>query len=390
MSKSIYLDYAATTPVDPKVADAMRACLSAEGCFGNPGSSTHRYGWEAKERIDTAREQVAAGIKADPKTIVWTSGATEANNLAIKGYALAHQDRGRHIITAQTEHKAVLDVCGFLETQGFSVTYLKSCPDGLLSLASYKAAIRPDTILASIMLVNNETGVIQDIPEFAEIAHQHEFALHVDAAQAVGKIRVDVNALDADLLSLSAHKVYGPKGCGALYVRRRPRIKLQALIHGGGQELGLRAGTLATHQIVGMGEAFALADVKLPEDFRRIAGLQQQLWQGIAELPQIYRNGRVEDSVPHIVNISFAGVDGEALLMALQELAVSSGSACTSASMETSHVLRAMGVSDTLAHSTIRFSLGRYTTPAEIARAVALIKHHVDKLRSLSPLWKQP
>jgi cysteine desulfurase len=384
----IYLDYAATTPVDPRVIEQMVACLGKEGSFGNPASNTHIYGYQAKEKIEQAREQVAALINGEPREIIWTSGATESNNLAIQGAALANQHRGKHIITCKTEHKAVLDVCAFLETQGFEITYLPVQSNGLIDFELLKNAIRTDTILMSIMHVNNEIGVIQDIAAICQLAHQHNIIVHVDAAQSIGKIPVDVKALDVDLLSISAHKLYGPKGAGALYVRHRPKIRLQPLIYGGGQERGLRSGTLATHQIVGFGAACEIALREMTVEAARIKTLKNQLWQGISVLPQIQRKGDPVHSVPGILSVSFAGVDGEALLMALQLLAVSSGSACTSATMKISHVLQALGMPPTLAQATIRFSVGRFTTEHEMNQVVEQVIFHVNKLRQLSPLWK--
>jgi cysteine desulfurase len=388
MKRPIYLDYAATTPVDPKVLEAMLGCLSYDGSFGNPGSSTHLYGWQAKELVDTAREKVASAIGAVSQEIIFTSGATEANNLAIQGYAYAHANKGKHIVTSLTEHKSVLEVCQFLASKGYEVTYLKPDENGLISEQQFTAALRPDTILCSIMLVNNETGVVQPIAKFSEIARARGIAFHTDAVQAPGKIEFDINSLNVDMLSLSAHKVYGPKGVGALYLRRRPRVKIEALLFGGDQENGLRAGTLSTHQIVGMGEALCLAKQNLAEETLRLKQLKMQLWQGISSLPAVYLNGNL-DGAPGILNVSFAGVDGEALLMALSDIAVSSGSACTSATIMPSHVLIAMGRSAELAHSTIRFSLGRYTSEAEISQTVKLLQQHVSQLRSMSPLWRQ-
>ncbi len=390
MSLPTYLDYAATTPVDPRVIEQMVACLGKEGVFGNSASSTHIYGYQAKEKVEQARTQVATLINAEPREIIWTSGATESNNLAIQGAAFANQHRGKHIITCKTEHKAVLDVCGFLEAQGFAVTYLPVQANGQIDLNRLQQAIRSDTILISIMHVNNETGVMQDIAAISQIAHQHHIIFHVDAAQSVGKIPVDVKALDIDLLSISAHKIYGPKGVGALYVRHRPKVRLQPLIYGGGQEKGLRSGTLPTHQVVGFGAACRIATDELSTEAQRIAALKDALWQGISILPEIKRNGDPEHSVPGILNVSFAGVDGEALLMALQDVAVSSGSACSSATMQVSYVLQALGLSVDLAQATIRFSLGRFTTEAEINQAIEQVLVHVTKLRQLSPLWKTP
>lgn len=381
----IYLDYSATTPVDPRVLDEMLVWL--KGSFGNPASSSHPYGWDAEEAVEKARAQVASTIGAQPREIVWTSGATESNNLAIKGAAEAYEPKGKHIITLQTEHKAVLDTCKALEKRGFELSYLPVQEDGLLDLAELRKALRPDTILVSVMLVNNEIGVIQDIPAIAALCRENGSLLHVDAAQAVGKCPVDVTALDVDLLSMSAHKVYGPKGIGALYVRRKPRIRLEAQIHGGGHERGFRSGTLATHQIVGMGKAFELAQTEQHDDNQRIAALQQQLLEGLSTIPAMYINGSLSSRVPNNVNVSFDGIEGEALMMDLAGLALSSGSACTSASLEPSYVLKAIGRSDQLAHSSLRISLGRMTTEAEVSAAVSAIQSSVARLRELSPLW---
>ncbi|MFN3920606.1 MAG: IscS subfamily cysteine desulfurase [Methylohalobius sp.] len=386
MKLPIYLDYAATTPVDPRVVEKMLPYLSGE--FGNPASRSHRFGWEAEKAVENARAQVASLIGADPKEIIWTSGATESNNLALKGAAFFYADRGRHLVTVKTEHKAVLDTMRELESQGFTVTYLNVQPNGLLDLDEFRAALRPDTILASVMYVNNEIGVIQDIAALGGICRERGVIFHVDAAQATGKVEIDVEKLNVDLMSLSAHKTYGPKGIGALYVRRKPRVRIKAQMHGGGHERGLRSGTLPTHQIVGMGEAFALARLEMAQELPRIRQLRDRLWAGLRELEAVHLNGDWEKRVPHNLNVSFAYVEGESLMMALKDIAVSSGSACTSASLEPSHVLRALGRSDELAHSSIRFSLGRFTTVEEIDYAVALIREKVNHLRELSPLWE--
>lgn len=382
----IYLDYAATTPVDPRVAELMVRHLTADGVFGNPGSHSHVFGWAAQKAIEQAREQVAELIHAQPREIIWTSGATESNNLAIKG--LLSRQQGGHIVTSKTEHKAVLDPCRQLQRQGYTVTYLDPDSSGLISLDSVAAALRDDTVLVSIMHVNNETGVAQDLEAIGKLARSRGIVLHVDAAQSAGKLPLNLQALDVDLMSFSAHKVYGPKGIGALYVRHRPGLRLHAQLHGGGQERGLRAGTLATHQIVGMGAAFAIARETLAEESARLLKLRQRLWQGLENMPAVYLNGDPRQRVAGILNISFAYVDGEALLMELVEhIAVSSGSACASANLEPSHVLRAMGRSDELAHSAVRFSIGRFTQEQEIDRAIQLVRDAVSRLRALSPLW---
>lgn len=388
MSKPIYLDYAATTPVDPRVAKKMCSYLTLEdGLFGNAASRSHAFGWKAEEAVDEARRNVAALINADPKEIVWTSGATESDNLAIKGAAHFYAKKGKHLITCKTEHKAVLDTCRQLEREGFEVTYLDPEENGLVDLAKLEAAMREDTILVSIMHVNNEIGVIQDIAAIGELCRSKKILLHVDAAQSAGKVPVDVEAMKVDLLSLSAHKVYGPKGMGALYVRRKPRVRLEAQMHGGGHERGMRSGTLATHQIVGMGEAFRIAREEMASENERIRMLRDRLLEGIKDIEEVYINGDMEQRVPHNLNISFNFVEGESLMMALSDLAVSSGSACTSASLEPSYVLRALGRSDELAHSSLRFSIGRFTTEADIDHAVELIHTKIAKLRALSPLW---
>jgi cysteine desulfurase len=382
----IYLDYSATTPVDERVLQAMLPWLSER--FGNPASRSHAWGWDAEEAVERARGQVAALIHADPREIVWTSGATESDNLAIKGAARFHAGRGRHVVTVRTEHKAVLDPCLELERQGFEVTWLDVDANGLVSPDALAAVLRPDTILVSVMLVNNEIGVIQDVAALAALCRDRGILFHTDAAQATGKLPIDVQALGVDLMSLSAHKTYGPKGVGALYVRRKPRVRLEAQIHGGGHERGLRSGTLPTHQIVGMGEAFTLAGELMDTEIPRIRALRDRLWDGLRDLPDVYLNGDPDQRVAHTLNISVAHVEGEALLMAVPELAVSSGSACTSASLEPSHVLRALGRSDTLAHSSLRLTLGRYTTRDEVDRAVRLLRDQIGRLRELSPLWE--
>ncbi|WP_322995160.1 IscS subfamily cysteine desulfurase [Castellaniella sp.] len=382
----VYLDYSATTPVDDLVVEAMVPWLAQR--FGNPASRSHAWGWDAEDAVEQARAQVAGLIHADPREIVWTSGATESDNLAIKGVAEFHAARGRHIITLRTEHKAVLDACQALEQQGFSVSYLDVDAHGLLDPQVLQAALRPDTILVSVMLVNNEIGVIQDIAALAAIAKQHGVLFHTDAAQATGKVQIDVQALDVDLMSLSAHKTYGPKGVGALYVRRKPRVRLAAQIHGGGHERGLRSGTLPTHQIVGMGQAYALAAQLMDTEVPRIRALRDRLWDGLKDLPDIYLNGHPDQRVAHTLNFSVAHIEGEALLMSIPELAVSTGSACTSASLEPSYVLRALGRSDPLAHSSLRLTLGRYTTQDQVDLAIRLLRTQILRLRDLSPLWE--
>ncbi len=382
----IYLDYSATTPVDPRVAAQMMPYLVEK--FGNPASRSHSFGWEAEAAVETAREEVARLVNADAKEIVWTSGATESNNLALKGAAQFYAGKGKHIVTLKTEHKAVLDTCRELERQGFSVSYLDVREDGLLDLAAFTAALRPDTILASVMFVNNEIGVIQPIAEIGEICRARGVLLHVDAAQATGKLPIDLAQLHVDLMSFSAHKTYGPKGIGALYVRRKPRVRLAAQMHGGGHERGFRSGTLPTHQIVGMGEAFRLARLEMGSENERIRMLRDRLLAGLSDIEHVYVNGDLEQRVPHNLNLSFAYVEGESLLMAVKDLAVSSGSACTSASLEPSYVLRALGREDELAHSSIRFTLGRFTTEEEVDYAINLLHAKIGKLRELSPLWE--
>ena len=382
----IYMDYGATTPVDPRVVDAMIPWLREH--FGNPASRSHAWGWEAEEAVEKARGQVAALIGADPREIVWTSGATESNNLAIKGAAHFYQTRGKHLITVKTEHKAVLDTMRELERQGFEVTYLEVQPDGLLDLDQFRAAIRPDTILASVMFVNNEIGVIQDIPTIGAICREKGVIFHVDAAQATGKVEIDLAKLPVDLMSLASHKTYGPKGMGALYVRRKPRIRIEAQMHGGGHERGMRSGTLPVHQIVGMGLAFEIARQEMAEENERIAALHKRLLDGLSDIEQVFVNGDLTRRVPHNLNISFNFVEGESLIMGVKGLAVSSGSACTSASLEPSYVLRALGRSDELAHSSLRMTIGRFTTEEEIDYAIKTIRENVAKLRELSPLWE--
>ena len=381
----IYLDYGATTPCDPRVVDVMVPWLYEH--FGNAASRSHAWGWEAEKAIEVAREQVAELINADPREIVWTSGATESNNLAIKGAAQFYKTKGKHLITVKTEHKAVLDTMRELERQGFEVTYLDVQEDGLLDLAVFKAALRPDTILASVMFVNNEIGVIQDITAIGKICRERGIIFHVDAAQATGRVPVDVTTLPVDLMSLASHKTYGPKGIGALYVRRKPRVRIEAQMHGGGHERGMRSGTLPTHQIVGMGEAFRLARLEMDKDNAHVAKLQRRLLDGLKDLEQVFVNGNLEKRVPHNLNISFNYVEGESLIMGIKGLAVSSGSACTSASLEPSYVLRALGRSDELAHSSLRMTMGRFSTEAEIDYAIQTIRENVARLRELSPLW---
>ena len=384
----IYLDYSATTPVDRRVAARMAKYLTVDQAFGNPASRSHAFGWAADEAIKEARQHVANLIEADPREIVWTSGATESNNLAIKGAAHFYQKKGKHIITVKTEHKAVLDTCRQLEREGFEVTYLDPEPSGLLDLKKLEAAMRDDTILVSVMHVNNEIGVIQDIAAIGELTRSRGILLHSDAAQSAGKVPINTQEMKVDLMSFSAHKIYGPKGMGALYVRRKPRVRLEAQIHGGGHERGLRSGTLATHQIVGIGEAFRIAREEMAQDNERIRMLRDRLWNGVKDIEEIYVNGDQEHRIPGNLNVSFNFIEGESLIMALKDIAVSSGSACTSASLEPSYVLRALGRSDELAHSSIRFTIGRFTTEEEIDFTVALITEKVAKLRELSPLWE--
>lgn len=383
----IYLDYSATTPVDPRVAAVMIPYLTEH--YGNPASRSHPYGWTAEKAVENAREEVAKLVGADPREIVWTSGATESNNLAIKGAANFYAStKGKHILTIATEHKAVIDAVRELERQGFTATYLEPEPDGLVDLAKFKAAIQPDTVLASVMLVNNEIGVIQDITAIGNICRKAGVIFHVDAAQATGKVVIDLENLPVDLMSFSAHKTYGPKGIGALYVRRKPRIRIEAQMHGGGHERGMRSGTLATHQIAGMGEAFRLARIEMAAENERIRMLRDKLLNGLQGIEETYVNGDLEHRIPHNLNISFNYVEGESLIMAVKGIAVSSGSACTSASLEPSYVLRALGRSDELAHSSIRFSIGRFTTEADVDYTIDLMKSKIEKLRELSPLWE--
>jgi cysteine desulfurase len=382
----IYMDYSATNPCDPRVVDAMIPWLREH--FGNPASRSHAWGWEAEAAVEKAREQVAELIGADPREIVWTSGATESNNLAIKGAAHFYKTRGKHLITVKTEHKAVLDTCRELERQGFEVTYLDVQADGLLDLEVLKAAIRPDTILASVMFVNNEIGVIQDIAAIGTLCREKGVIFHVDAAQATGRVDIDLASLPVDLMSLTSHKTYGPKGIGALYVRRKPRVRLEAQMHGGGHERGMRSGTLPTHQIVGMGEAYRIAKAEMHEENKRIRALHERMLAGLKDVEEVFLNGHADKRVPHNLNMSFNFVEGESLIMGIKGLAVSSGSACTSASLEPSYVLRALGRSDELAHSSLRMTIGRWSTEEEIDYAVATIKENVAKLRDLSPLWE--
>jgi cysteine desulfurase len=386
MKRPIYLDYSATTPVDPRVVDAMLPFLKED--FGNPASRSHAYGWRAEEAVEQARTHVAELVNCDPKEIVWTSGATESINLALKGVAHFYKDKGRHVITLKTEHKATLDTCRELEREGFEVTYLDVQDNGLIDWSVFEAAVRPDTILVSVMFVNNEIGVIQDIARIGEFCRSKGIIVHVDSAQATGKVAIDLQALKVDLMSFSAHKTYGPKGVGALFVRRKPRIRVEAQIHGGGHERGMRSGTLPTHQIVGMGEAFRLAKVEMATENERIRALRDRLWKGLSEMEAVYLNGDMESRVPHNLNVSFNYVEGESLLMGIKDVAVSSGSACTSASLEPSYVLRALGRSDELAHSSIRFSVGRFTTVEDVDFTVQLLKEKVAKLREMSPLWE--
>lgn len=387
MSHPIYMDYAATTPVDPRVAQKMMQYLTMDGEFGNPASRSHAFGWHAEEAVETARKHIADLVNANPKEIIFTSGATESDNLAIKGAAHFYNKKGKHIITSKTEHKAVLDTCRQLEREGFEVTYLDPEPTGLIDLEKLKAAMRDDTILVSIMHVNNEIGIIQDITAIGEITREKGIIFHVDAAQSAGKVAIDLENMKVDLMSFSGHKIYGPKGIGALYVRRKPRIRIEAQMHGGGHERGMRSGTLATHQIVGIGEAFRIAKEQMAEDNQRITRLRDKLYNSLQDIEEVYLNGDIEHQVPNILNISFNFVEGESLIMALKGIAVSSGSACTSASLEPSYVLRALGRNDELAHSSIRFSLGRFTTEEDVDFAIDQVHKAISKLRQLSPLW---
>jgi len=388
MKLPIYFDYSATTPVDKRVAEKMMQYMTNEGHFGNPASRSHKFGWQAEEAVDIARNQIAELINADPREIVITSGATESNNLAIKGAAKFYSKKGKHIITSKTEHKAVLDTCRELERQGFEVTYLDPEENGLIDLNKLNDAMRDDTVLVSIMQVNNEIGVIQDIAEIGEMCRARKIIFHVDAAQSAGKIHIDMQALKVDLLSISAHKLYGPKGIGALYVSRKPRVRLEAQMHGGGHERGMRSGTLATHQIVGMGEACRIAKEEMEQDLAHVTAMRDRLWAGLNSMEQVFINGDADKRYPGNLNVSFNFVEGESLIMALKDLAVSSGSACTSASLEPSYVLRALGLNDEMAHSSIRFSFGRFTTEEEIDYAIELIKKSIGHLRDMSPLWE--
>jgi cysteine desulfurase len=387
MKLPVYMDYSATTPVDPRVAEKMCSCLTLEGTFGNPASRSHAFGWSAESAVEEARREVAALVSADPKEIVWTSGATESDNLALKGAAHFYQKKGKHIITCKTEHKAVLDTCRQLEREGFEVTYLDPEPSGLIDLGKLEDAMREDTTLVSIMHVNNEIGVIQDIESIGEITRSRKVLFHVDAAQSTGKVPIDLERQKVDLMSFSAHKTYGPKGVGALYVRRKPRVRIEAQMHGGGHERGMRSGTLATHQIVGMGEAFRIAREEMAAENERVLALRQRFWNGIRHMEQVFLNGDEEQRVAGNLNVSFAFVEGESLIMALKDLAMSSGSACTSASLEPSYVLRAIGRDDELAHSSLRFTLGRFSTDEEVDYAIEKIRSQVGRLRDLSPLW---
>jgi cysteine desulfurase len=387
ISVPIYLDYSATTPVDERVAEKMCSYLTRQGVFGNPASRSHEFGWKAEEVVEAARADVARLVNANPKEIIWTSGATESDNLAIKGAAHFYQKNGKHIVTLKTEHKAVLDSCRQLEREGYDVSYLDPEPNGLLDLGKFEAALRDDTILVSIMHVNNEIGVIQDLAAIGEICRDRKIIFHVDAAQSAGKIPIDLEKLKVDLMSFSAHKIYGPKGMGALYVRRKPRVRLEAQMHGGGHERGMRSGTLPTHQIAGMGEAFRIAREEMVEEAVRLKRLRDRLWEGLSNMEEVYLNGDMDQRVPGILNVSFNFVEGESLIMALKDMAVSSGSACTSSSLEPSYVLRALGRNDELAHSSIRFTIGRFTTEEEVDYIIERVMEKVGKLRDLSPLW---
>jgi cysteine desulfurase len=387
MKLPIYLDYSATTPVDPRVAEKMMACLTPDGNFGNPASRSHLFGWKAEEAAETARRQVADLIGADPREIVWTSGATESDNLAIKGVAHFYHKKGKHIITSKIEHKAVLDTCRQLEREGYEVTYLTPGSDGLITPQMVADALREDTVLVSLMHVNNEIGTITDIAAIGELTRKHGVLFHVDAAQSVGKLPIDMTEMKVDLMSICGHKMYGPKGVGALYVRRKPRVRIESQIHGGGHERGMRSGTLATHQLVGMGEACAIAQESMEQEHKRLTELRDRFWSQISDMEEVHINGSVDQRYPGNLNVSFAFVEGESLLMSLKDLAVSSGSACTSASLEPSYVLRALGLNDEMAHSSIRFSFGRFTTDEEVDYAAAQVRVAVEKLRELSPLW---
>ncbi len=384
--KPIYLDYSATTPIDPRVVEAMMPFLTES--FGNPASRSHSFGWTAEQAVENSRKYVANLVGCDPRELVWTSGATESINLALKGAASFYKDRGRHVITVKTEHKATLDACRELEREGFEVTYLEVMDNGLINLDQFKASLREDTVLVSVMYVNNEIGVIQDVKSIGEICRERKIVFHVDSAQATGKVKIDLSNLKVDLMSFSAHKTYGPKGVGALFVRRKPRVRLHAQIHGGGHERGMRSGTLPTHQIVGMGKAFQLAADESDKENKKIGMLRDLLWNGLSDMEEVYLNGDMDNRVPHNLNVSFNFVEGESLLMAIKDIAVSSGSACTSASLEPSYVLRALGRNDELAHSSIRFSIGRYTTEEDVLFTVNLLKDQVARLREMSPLWE--
>ena len=386
--KPLYFDYASTTPVDQRVIDKMKDCLSLDGNFGNPGSRSHAFGWQAEELVEEARINVSTLVNCDPREIIWTSGATESDNLAIKGAANFYKEKGNHIITSKIEHKAVLDTCRQLESEGFEVTYLDPNENGEISIESIEENIREETTLVSLMHINNEIGVVNDIEKIGELCRNKGIIFHVDAAQSAGKIEIDLSQLKVDLMSFSAHKIYGPKGIGALFVRRRPRIRLQPLFHGGGQERGIRAGTLPTHQIVGMGEAFKLSQTEMQSDLSKISSYRDILWNGLREMEEIYVNGSIDNGYPGIFNLSFNYVEGESLIMALKNIAVSSGSACTSASLEPSYVLRALGRPDELAHSSIRFSFGRFTKEEEVKSTVKLVQESVAQLREISPLWE--
>jgi cysteine desulfurase len=387
MKSPIYFDYAATTPVDPRVAQKMSECLLAEGKFGNPASRSHKFGWEAEEAVEIARRHMADLLNCDPREIVWTSGATESDNLAIKGVAQFYKGKGKHIVTSKIEHKAVLDTCRHLEREGFEVTYLEPGSDGIISPESVASAIREDTTIVSIMHVNNEIGVVNDIAAIGEVTRAAKVFFHVDAAQSAGKIDIDLGQLKVDLMSFSAHKIYGPKGVGALFVRRKPRVRLEAQMHGGGHERGMRSGTLATHQLVGMGEAFRIAKEEMHEEGERFLALRQRLWDGFNGMEEVHVSGDMNHQIPGITNISFNFVEGESLIMSLPDIALSSGSACTSASLEPSYVLRALGLNDELAHSSLRFSIGRFTTEENVDQAINSVRTAVEKLRELSPLW---
>ena len=384
----IYLDYASTTPIDKRVVEKMLEYMTTDGMYGNPASRSHRFGWDADEAVSKSRQYIADLINADPREIVWTSGATESDNLAIKGAAHFYKKKGKHVITIKTEHKAVLDACRQLEREGFEVTYMEPMSNGLIDIKELESEIREDTVLISVMHVNNEIGVIQDIEKIGELARSKKIIFHVDAAQSAGKINIDLEKMKVDLMSFSAHKIYGPKGIGALYVRRKPRVRLEAQIHGGGHERGLRSGTLPTHQIVGMGEAFRIAKEEMDKDYKKISQLRNRLWNGLKDIEEVYLNGDFENRYPGIMNISFNYIEGESLIMATKDIAISSGSACTSASLEPSFVLRAIGRPDELAHSSLRMSIGRFTTGEDIDITIKTVSSAVEKLRALSPLWE--